>query len=116
MVDQRRGLSKLDNMSDNKNASGGASFSGLLLLAFIVLKLCNVIHWSWLWVLSPFWIPVSICMVLLLVIGVFRFLEWRKDKQIVTRQGELKSKWQERIDQMKEAQAKMDELKAQRNA
>ena len=31
------------------------SFSGtsLLLVAFIVLKLCNVINWSWWWVLSP---------------------------------------------------------------
>lgn len=28
-----------------------------LLTIFIVLKLCHVIAWSWLWVLAPFWIP-----------------------------------------------------------
>ena len=28
----------------------------LLLVAFIVLKLCDVIDWSWWWVLSPIWI------------------------------------------------------------
>lgn len=28
----------------------------LLGVAFIVLKLTHVISWSWLWVLSPFWI------------------------------------------------------------
>ena len=32
------------------------SFCSLLTIAFIVLKLCNVITWSWFWVLSPLWI------------------------------------------------------------
>ena len=32
----------------------------LLTVAFIVLKLCNVITWSWWWVLAPLWIPVAI--------------------------------------------------------
>ena len=36
------------------------SFFGLLLLSFIVLKLSNTIEWSWLWVLSPLWIPLTI--------------------------------------------------------
>ena len=31
----------------------GIGFWGLLQIAFIVLKLCNVITWSWLFVLSP---------------------------------------------------------------
>lgn len=29
----------------------------ILALVFIVLKLINVINWSWLWVLSPLWLP-----------------------------------------------------------
>lgn len=32
------------------------SFAGLLTLIFIVLKLTDVISWSWLWVVSPLWI------------------------------------------------------------
>ena len=32
----------------------------LLTIAFVVLKLCNVISWSWWWVLSPIWIPAAI--------------------------------------------------------
>lgn len=36
----------------------GLSTGSLLLVAFVVLKLCNVIDWSWFWVLSPIWIPV----------------------------------------------------------
>jgi hypothetical protein len=40
--------------------SGGVSFAGLLTIAFIVLKLCNVIAWSWIWVLCPLWISFAI--------------------------------------------------------
>lgn len=54
-------------MSSNKTTSSGISFSGLLLVAFIVLKLTGVIAWSWWWVLAPFWIPVVL---ILLVLGV----------------------------------------------
>ena len=27
-----------------------------LTIAFVILKFCKVIAWSWLWVLSPIWI------------------------------------------------------------
>ena len=33
-------------------------FTGILTVAFIVLKLCGIIKWSWLWVISPIWISV----------------------------------------------------------
>lgn len=33
----------------------------VLLVVFIVLKLCGVITWSWWWVLSPLWIAVLLC-------------------------------------------------------
>lgn len=52
-------------MSDKKEVTVKTiSFSSLLLLAFIVLKLCNVITWSWWWVLSPIWIPITISVVI----------------------------------------------------
>lgn len=44
-------------MKENKS---GITFGSLLQLAFIVLKLCKVIQWSWLWVLSPTWITAVI--------------------------------------------------------
>ena len=52
-------------MSDN-SSGGGISFSGALALIFIILKLCGVIDWSWLWVLSPIWIPFLIIAILCL--------------------------------------------------
>lgn len=56
-------------MSEKSSASsGGIGFFGLLAVAFIVLKLCKVITWSWWWVLSPVWIPMAIAVFVLLVI------------------------------------------------
>jgi len=40
----------------SSSSSAGIGFSGLLTVAFIVLKLCHVIDWAWVWVLSPLWI------------------------------------------------------------
>lgn len=38
----------------------GTSVTGLLGVAFIILKLTGVIAWSWWWVLAPFWAPLAI--------------------------------------------------------
>lgn len=57
-------------MSENVAANGGIGFGGLLTIVFIVLKLTHVINWSWWWVLAPSWIPLSIAVFLLIVMGV----------------------------------------------
>ena len=61
-------------MSNNKTtataSTSGIGFSGLLTIAFIILKLCHVISWSWWWVLSPLWISVGIALFIILVMIV----------------------------------------------
>ena len=48
-------------MKTNKTeVRNGIGFTGLLAIAFIVLKLTKVIYWSWAWVLSPIWIPLCL--------------------------------------------------------
>jgi len=55
-------------MSDTiNNSSSGIGFCGLLAIVFIVLKLTNVIAWSWLWILAPLWIPLSSVLVVLII-------------------------------------------------
>ena len=55
----------------NEKRGGGESiFLSMLTVAFIVLKLTGVIKWSWLWVLSPIWIPT----VIVILIIIFYFL------------------------------------------
>ena len=55
---------------DNKNSGeGGLGFSIILFLIFLVLKLCNVITWSWWWVTSPLW--TGAILYILFLVGVF---------------------------------------------
>jgi len=57
------------NTSQNTSgSSGGVGFTGLLTVAFVVLKLTHVIDWSWWWVLSPLWISAIFITVLLTVV------------------------------------------------
>ena len=64
-------------MSDEKTkvSKSGIGFSGLLTIAFIVLKLCHVIDWSWWWVLSPLWISVGLIFLLSLLILIVSILK-----------------------------------------
>lgn len=66
-------------MKTNKTeVRNGIGFTGLLAIAFIVLKLTKVIDWSWWWVLAPLWIPVAIYLFILFVIFVVAVVkEWR---------------------------------------
>ena len=45
--------------------------TSILLILFIVLKLCGVIDWSWLWVLSPLWISAGISVSIIALVGTF---------------------------------------------
>jgi hypothetical protein len=60
--------------NQNQVAAGSAGFSTLSLLgvAFVILKLCKVIDWSWWWVTLPFWgglvIVVPLGLIALLIV------------------------------------------------
>lgn len=53
--------------NEKSTATDGIGLT-LLLIAFIVLKLCHVIEWSWWWVLAPLWGPIAFS--ILVIIGV----------------------------------------------
>lgn len=63
-------------MSNNQKTVSGLSFGGALQVAFITLKLCHMIEWSWWWVLAPTWIPLVIgmlvCAVMLIVAALYK--------------------------------------------
>lgn len=56
----------------------GIRLGTLLGVAFVVLKLCNVITWSWLWVLSPIWISILIDIIIIIIIIVCLWLQRRR--------------------------------------
>ena len=82
-------------MSKSNSSTSGLGFTSLLLLAFIVLKLCKVIDWSWWWVLSPAWITACIAFI---VLAVFFILK-KSDKE--NKNPTYKRKLEERIEEMR---------------
>lgn len=54
----------------DSNSSTGLGFASVLGIVFIVLKLCKVINWSWVWVLCPFWIGLAGWGIFILIIAI----------------------------------------------
>jgi len=66
-------------MNESKNsssASGGIGVTGLLGVAFVVMKLAGYIDWSWWWVLAPFWMPVALGLGVLAVVGIIALIAY----------------------------------------
>lgn len=53
--------------NDNIVIKGGASFTEILQIVFIILKLCHVVEWSWIWVLAPTWISLVIAIIVIII-------------------------------------------------
>ena len=72
----------MSTSSSTQSSSGGIGFSGLLTIAFIVLKLTHVIDWSWWWVLSPLWIGLVLAVLIgacvLIVVGIADIRDTRR--------------------------------------
>jgi len=65
--------------------NGGTGLAGILGIVFVIMKLMHwgdVSNWSWWWVLSPFWIPAVI--VILVFMGIFAYyfiiMKWQNFK------------------------------------
>lgn len=58
-------------MSNTANTIIGTGPLDLVTIAFVILKLCKVIDWSWWWVFSPIWIPFAIIIVIGLLAAIF---------------------------------------------
>lgn len=58
-------------MNNSSSSNGGIGFAGLLTIVFIVLKLCKVINWSWLWVLSPIWISIALIIIIVIIMLIY---------------------------------------------
>ena len=55
-------------MSEKKIViNSGLSFTTILFITFLVLKLTNVITWSWWWVTAPLWVGPAIVLGLIIL-------------------------------------------------
>ncbi len=72
--------------ADNYICFMKTGFTSLLAIVFIALKLTNHITWSWVWVLSPFWISI------ILVVIITILLKAVEKKESLRRVEELKKR------------------------
>jgi len=108
---------------ENSSTSSGVGFSGLLTIAFIVLKLCKVINWSWWWIIAPIWIPLGLAIVGFGIYFLWQILykmpdenkrlaagmneyAWKQRKKSKGKtyiESKPMSKWDERVEQIKKS-------------
>lgn len=63
-----------------KDGSISIGFSGILFIVFLILKLTNVIAWSWWWVTAPLWITIALNILIIISIVLFQFIIHRKKR------------------------------------
>lgn len=69
---------------DNRSIIGIAE---VLTIVFVVLKLIDVIAWSWWWVLSPLWIPFAIILPIIIISFIILIAFEISDKSKKNRKG-----------------------------
>jgi hypothetical protein len=57
-----------------RSGNSGVGATGILGVAFVVLKLTGVINWSWWWVTLPFWGVLALFVVIILVAYVVLYV------------------------------------------
>lgn len=63
-------------MNDNKKevVYNGIPLTTILFAIFLILKLCGVINWPWIWVFAPLWIPFALVLALCMIIGIISII------------------------------------------
>lgn len=72
---------------NHSSHSSGIGIFGLLGILFVTLKLLEVINWSWWWVTVPFWGPITLVFVVV-VVGILIILApvlWQIGKEAAFR-------------------------------
>ena len=62
-------------MNNNNKVVVHSPICMILFIVFLVLKLTNVINWSWWWVTAPLWIPSAIIIGIALLVVVAFIIE-----------------------------------------
>ncbi|MBD3189474.1 MAG: hypothetical protein GF308_02470 [Candidatus Heimdallarchaeota archaeon] len=64
----------MTNKKRRRSTGGGLGLPMLLFIIFLILKLTNVIDWSWWWVTAPLWISAALVILFFIFIGFILLL------------------------------------------
>ena len=59
-------------MNNKSTISRFGGVDTILTIVFVILKLCKVINWSWLWVLSPAWIGICLVIYIAIIVAIIQ--------------------------------------------
>lgn len=65
-------------MSNNNPRVTGLTLPWVLTIVFMVLKLCKVINWKWIWVFAPVWLSLVLAVVASIIYIILYI--WSKKK------------------------------------
>lgn len=68
-------------MKDNNTVRSGINFFEVLGIVFIILRLCGVIDWPWVWVLAPIWVPIGLWLLAVLIAFILAMLKDRQERR-----------------------------------
>lgn len=66
------------------------SLSTLLTVIFIILKLCGVIPWAWVWVFSPVWGCIALALIIAIIVFICGCVAEAVETKKTKKQGEKK--------------------------
>ena len=64
----------MENKNINIHFPGFSTFLGI---DFIILKLCKVINWAWIWVLAPIWISWTLAAIIIIIAFIIGWIATR---------------------------------------
>lgn len=87
----------------NSTSSNGIGLTGVLFIVFLVLKLTNVIDWSWWWVTCPLWAGGVIAIGAMVLLWVLELAYKAGKKSVEQKPATHTSKFMQKLEEAKKA-------------
>jgi len=68
-------------MSKGNSSNNGVGMYGLTFIALLVLKLTNVIDWSWWWITCPLWGGAAISFIIAIILIIVAIKKGAKKRE-----------------------------------
>lgn len=57
---------------NNTTVNAGIGLPWTLTIVFLILKLCKIINWKWIWVFAPVWISLAVALVAFIILIILK--------------------------------------------